>query len=162
MHNPLLLQPLGHWFTFIFRKHEHLAVGSSGRGLTDSRGSALFRGRLTLAFCTLIVSYFKGFVKGFLLKFFNFFCPYLHQSMGRALAIAYSHLPLTLQIIAHLHTDFNRQNTQIREKYFFDICATFLLTNCWRYVIIEILRASLVGARLKKSVRKDDHISSRP
>jgi hypothetical protein len=29
-HNPLLLQPLGHWFTFIFRKYEHLAVGSSG------------------------------------------------------------------------------------------------------------------------------------
>ena len=38
-HNPLLLQPLGHWFTFISRKYEHLAVGSSGVGLTDSRGS---------------------------------------------------------------------------------------------------------------------------
>lgn len=25
-HNPLLLQPLGHWFTFIFRAREHRAV----------------------------------------------------------------------------------------------------------------------------------------
>ena len=25
-HNPLLLQLLGHWFTFIYRKCEHLAV----------------------------------------------------------------------------------------------------------------------------------------
>ena len=38
-HNPLLLQPLRHWLKFIYRKCEHLAVGSSGRGLTDSRGS---------------------------------------------------------------------------------------------------------------------------
>jgi hypothetical protein len=30
VHNPLLLQPLGHWFTFISRKYEHLAVGSWG------------------------------------------------------------------------------------------------------------------------------------
>ena len=42
VHNPLLLQPLGHWFTLIYRKHEHLAVGSSGRGLTRSRGHPLF------------------------------------------------------------------------------------------------------------------------
>ena len=38
-HNPLLLQPLGLWFTFIYRKCEHLAVGSWGWGLTASRGS---------------------------------------------------------------------------------------------------------------------------
>ena len=37
-HNPLLFQPLGHWFTFIYRKCEHLAVGSLGQGLTRSRG----------------------------------------------------------------------------------------------------------------------------
>ena len=41
-HNPLLLQPLGHWFTFIYRKCEHLAVGSLGRGLTRSRGHPPF------------------------------------------------------------------------------------------------------------------------
>ena len=41
-HNPLLLQPLGHWFTFIYRKCEHLAVGSSEQGLTRSRGHPHF------------------------------------------------------------------------------------------------------------------------
>ena len=41
-HNPLLLQLLGHWFTFIYRKCEHLAVGSSEQGLTRSRGHLHF------------------------------------------------------------------------------------------------------------------------
>ena len=40
-HNPLLFQPLRHWFTFIYRKCEHLAVGSLGQGLTRSRGHPL-------------------------------------------------------------------------------------------------------------------------
>ena len=31
------------WFTFIYRKPTHLAVGSSGTGLTGSRGLSLFR-----------------------------------------------------------------------------------------------------------------------
>ena len=70
-HNPLLLQPLGHWFTFIFRKYEHLAVGSLGQGLTRSRGHPPFRGRLALAFCTLIVSQLGRFVKGFFTFFFE-------------------------------------------------------------------------------------------
>lgn len=30
------------WFTFIYRKQEHLAVGSSGNGLTCSRGHPPF------------------------------------------------------------------------------------------------------------------------
>ena len=49
-----------------------------------------------------------------------------------------SYLPLTLQIIAHLPTECNRQNAQNRDFYFLDICATFLLTKCWRCVIMEI------------------------
>ena len=49
-----------------------------------------------------------------------------------------SYLPLTLQIIAHLPTECNRQNTQNRDFYFPKLCATFLLTNCWRCVIMEI------------------------
>lgn len=36
---PYIISARGVWFTFIFRKQEHLAVGSWGRGLTDSRGS---------------------------------------------------------------------------------------------------------------------------
>jgi hypothetical protein len=59
-------------------------------------------------------------------------------------------LPLTLQIIAHLPTDCNRQNTQNRDFYFLNICATFRLTNCWRYVIMEFPAAATVGGRLKK------------
>ena len=30
------------WFTFIYRKQEHLAVGSSGQGLTRSHGHPPF------------------------------------------------------------------------------------------------------------------------
>jgi hypothetical protein len=42
-HNPLLLQPLRHWFTFIFRKYEHLAVEDFIiKDLPDSRGSRLW------------------------------------------------------------------------------------------------------------------------
>ena len=46
--------------------------------------------------------------------------------------------PLTLQIIAHLPSECNRQNAQNRDFYSFKLCATFLLTKCWRYVIMEI------------------------
>lgn len=65
-------------------------------------------------------------------------------------------LPLTLQIIPHLPTDCNRQNTQNRDFYFPKLCATFRLTNCWRCVIMEILRASPVGAPPKKPPQKWD------
>ena len=36
---PYIISARGVWFTFIFRKQEHLAVGSWGKELTDSRGS---------------------------------------------------------------------------------------------------------------------------
>lgn len=55
-------------------------------------------------------------------------------------------LPLTLQIIPHLSPECNWQNAQNRDFYFLDICATFLLTNCWRCVIMEISRPASVGA----------------
>ena len=42
-HNPLLFQPLRHWFTFIYRKCEHLAVEDFiVKDLLDSRGSCLW------------------------------------------------------------------------------------------------------------------------
>ena len=62
--------------------------------------------------------------------------------------------PLTLQIIAHLPIECNRQNAQNRDFYFPKLCATFCLTNCWRCVIMEILRASPVGAPPKKPPQK--------
>ena len=65
-----------------------------------------------------------------------------------------AYLPLTLQIIAHLPTECNRQNAQNRDFYFPKLCATFCLTNCWWCVIMEILRASPVGAPPKKPPQK--------
>ena len=65
-----------------------------------------------------------------------------------------AYLPLTLQIIAHLSSKCNWQNTQNRDFYFPKLCATFCLTNYWRCVIMEILRASPVGAQPKKPPQK--------
>ena len=74
VHNPLLLQPLRHWFTFIFRKYEHLAVGSWGKGLTRSRGHPPFVVALPSPFVPLLYHTLRGLSRGFL----NFFC-----SVGR-------------------------------------------------------------------------------
>ena len=61
------------WFTFIFRKQEHLAVGSLGMVLLTLVVTPLWLCH-SLAFCTFIVSYSKGFVKRFLpLLFFSAF-----------------------------------------------------------------------------------------
>ena len=73
-HNPLLLQPLGHWFTFIYRKCEHLAVGSLGRGLTDSRGSAVLLVALPSPFVPLLYHTLRGLSRGFL-HFFSWLFP---------------------------------------------------------------------------------------
>ena len=52
-HKPLLFQPLRHWFTFIYRKHEHLAVEDFGiKDLHDSRGSNLLVSALLPSLCT--------------------------------------------------------------------------------------------------------------
>ena len=51
VHNPLLLQPLRHWFTFISRKHEHLAVEDFiVKVLSDSHGSCLLASALLPSF----------------------------------------------------------------------------------------------------------------
>ena len=52
VHNPLLLQPLRHWSTFISRKYEHLAVEDFiVKVLHDSRGSRLFTLALLPSLC---------------------------------------------------------------------------------------------------------------
>lgn len=61
-----------------------------------------------------------------------------------------SYLPLTLLIIADNSQKSTWQIAQNRDFYFPKLCATFRLTNCWRCVIMEILRASPVGAPPKK------------
>ena len=65
-HNPLLLQLLGHWFTFIYRKCEHLAVGSLGQGLTRSRGHPPFVVALPSPFVPLLYHTLRGLSRGFL------------------------------------------------------------------------------------------------
>ena len=58
------------WFKFIYRKQEHLAVGSSGQGLTRSHGHRTFRGCLALPFCAFIITQLRWFVKT-LFEFFK-------------------------------------------------------------------------------------------
>ena len=89
-HNPLLLQPLRHWFTFIFRKYEHLAVGSLGQGLTRSRGHP-FLGRLALPFCAFIIAHSLLFVKHFFEKSEFYFLGFrLHLLLSRSVLLAKS------------------------------------------------------------------------
>ena len=83
----------------------------------------------------------SGLSRGFLHFFSSSSQPLLSTEAVRE----FFSLPLTLQIIAPLPTDFNRQNTQNRDFYFLNICATFLLTNCWRYVIMEICAPGIRG-----------------
>ena len=64
VHNPLLLQPLRHWFTFIFRKYEHLAVGSSGLVLLRSRGLPSFQGCRPSPFVPLLYHTLRDLSRG--------------------------------------------------------------------------------------------------
>ena len=92
------------------------------------------------------VSQLGGFVKGF----FTFFFRRRVLNAHRVTRNFFIPSPLDTNSIPHLSTECNRQNTQNRDFYFPKLCATFRLTNCWRCVIMEILRASLVGAPPKK------------
>ena len=88
---PNIISARGVWFTFIYRKQEHLAVGSSGTGLTDSRGSHLLA-LPALTFCILIIAQSVLFVKHFFSKVGNqlwvtFQLPVL-QPFGSRLALA--------------------------------------------------------------------------
>lgn len=53
------------WFTFVYRKQEHLAVGSSGNGLTYSRGVPLFAVALPSPFVPLLYHTLRGLSRGF-------------------------------------------------------------------------------------------------
>ena len=77
-HNPLLFQPLRHWLTFVYRKCEHLAVGSSGRGLTRSRGHPHFVVASPSPVVPLLYHNSGDLSRGF----FNFFIPSGDDSAG--------------------------------------------------------------------------------
>ena len=144
-HIPNIVSACGVWFTFVFRTPTHHAVGSWGRGLTDSRGSfplGLPCPPLLYPYCITTWEICQG-------VFYIFFRGWFARPLRTEDATLLRPLPLTLQIIAHLPSDCNRQNAQNWDFYFLDICATFCLTNCWRCVIMEISRPASVGAPLK-------------
>ena len=68
---------------------------------------------------------------------------------GSACPVPY---PLDTNSIPHLSLDCNRQIAQNRDFYFLDICATFLLTNCWRCVIMEMARRAAVRGAANSSL----------
>lgn len=192
------------WFTFIFRKQEHLAVGSSVTRSYSLSWASTFRGRLALSFCTLIVSYFKGFVKRFF-ELFSFgreilfyftqlrigerlFAPvclftfllyhtlgglsrgfsnflknlfgWLYRTPTNALGCVAYYPRLLTMIVYHTPPQKSTwQSAQIRASKLFDFCTTFLLTNCWRYGIMEISATTPSGGRLKKSNEKAEGVT---
>ena len=60
------------WFTFVYRKQEHLAVGSSEQGLTRSRGHPHFVVALSSPFVPLLYHTLRGLSRG-LRNFFQVF-----------------------------------------------------------------------------------------
>ena len=69
---PYYFNLLGHWFTFIYRKYEHLAVESLCRvGLTRSPCDLALRVAFPLS--VFIIPHFRGFVKRFFKSFSTFF-----------------------------------------------------------------------------------------
>ena len=77
------------WFTFVFRTQEHRAVGSSGIGLTDSRGSfpcgTAFPSPLELS-----ITHLTRFVKRFFLRSWNFFILYFCGQCAPCLSLQQS------------------------------------------------------------------------
>ena len=98
--------------------------------------------------CSYIVPHLEWFVKGFL----HFFSSAISIPMGRHL-MRFS-LPLTMIVY---HTPLQKstwQSAQIRASKLFDFCTTFLLTNCWRYGIMEIPAPTSEGAAPKIEIEK--------
>ena len=139
-----------------------------------------FRGCLALAFCTLIVSHSKGFVK----RFFTFFSrevlgssprsllltPLLYHNLGDLSRVFYIFfqgwfarplrpedatllrpLPLTMIVYHKPYQKSTGNVAQIREKMRPEVCAKCELIFFEQCDIIEILRAASVGAQPKKA-----------
>ena len=112
---------------------------TSPAGFADPFGLSLLLTSLTLYHIS------GGLSRGFL-HFFSISSDYSPRSPT---AWRLYPSPLDTNSIPHPTPDCNRQDAQNWDFYFFDICATFLLTNCWRCVIMEISRRAVVGGALK-------------
>ena len=97
VHNPLLLQPLRHWFTFISRKYEHLAVEDFVvKVLYDSRGSRRFTFALLPSLCLYYSTLdwvCQGVSANFLSILLHFLLATLQTFWGTRLEVCY--FPLT-------------------------------------------------------------------
>ena len=122
------------------------------RFLLTAKGTFPRLGTRSFLLTSLLYHNLGDLSRGFLHFLRTFFSraptPVLH-SQWQAFVYGYP-LPLTLQIIAHLSIEYNRQNVQNRDFYFLDICAIFRLTNCWSYGIMEFPAETLGSGRLKK------------
>ena len=105
------------WFTFVYRKQEHLAVGSSGNGLTYSRGnppsSRLPYPRLLYPYCITTWAVCQGvfyiFFRG-LAPTLALFALAIWESLFHALS-----LPLTMIVYHRPHTKSIGNVAQIRD-----------------------------------------------
>lgn len=115
-HNPLLLQPLGHWFTFIYRKCEHLAVGSSEQGLTRSRGHPPFVVALSSLFVPLLYHTLGDLSRGFL-HFFEQPRVKGFPSPRRKLACPYRTHSLPLPLTSLVYHRQHRKSSTFSKKF---------------------------------------------
>jgi hypothetical protein len=129
--------------------------GHRVKGLTDSRGSfplGLPCPRLLYPYCITL----QGICQGVSYIFSEFFSraptPVLH-SQWQAFVCGYP-LPLTMIVYHTPPQKSTWQSAQIRASKLFDFCTTFLLTNCWRYGIMEIPAPTSEGAAPKIEMKK--------
>ena len=93
MHSPDIVSACGVWFTFVFRNTYTPCGRVMGLKVLPTLVGLSLWDCLALAFCTLIVSYFKGFVKNFFEEFLFHLCrlgiccsssltPLLYHNLG--------------------------------------------------------------------------------
>ena len=113
------------WFTFVSRKQEHLAVGSSGRGLTRSRGHPHFVVASPSPFVPLLYHNLGDLSRGFL-KFFS--RKFVSRMVGatqlprtvrppEGSQLLGGSLPLTPLVYHRPHTKSTGNNAQIRDFF---------------------------------------------
>ena len=154
VHNPLLLQPLRHWFTFIFRKHEHLAVGSLDKGLTCSHGRPVWVASSSP--CVFIITHFVGLSS---LIFYREDTWREPRGQGQVKLDSWSHLPIGCSISPwHLYCITNLSTCQhFFWKVFGGACSRLLATLEWD-AFLTLSPYALIVSQLGKFVKRKFHI----
>ena len=133
--------------TFFFFGYR-LSSDELGMGLTTTE---------EISFVPLLYHTLRGLSRGFL-HFFSWLFPvcvvvlrFLLTAKGIFPRLGTRSFLLTMIVYHILSQRSTWQNTQNQDFYFLNICATFLLTNCWSCVIMEFPAAATVGGRLKNA-----------